>query len=71
VEELLAIDRRFQVFEEAAKILDQYYIPTRYANAFPSGSARRHFTEAQAKQALKYAKAVVEEAKRVALQGPA
>lgn len=39
-------------FIEEAKILDQYYIPTRYMNAFAEGSARAHFTEKQAKEAI-------------------
>lgn len=37
---------------EDAKILDQYYIPTRYMNAFAEGSARAHFTEKQAREAV-------------------
>lgn len=64
LEELCTIDDRFKRFEEAAKILDQYYIPTRYANAFSSGPAKRHFTEAQAKQAIEYAESMVKEARR-------
>ena len=40
-------------FLEKGKILDQYYIPTRYMNAFAEGSARSHFTERQAEEAIK------------------
>lgn len=43
LEELISIDERFKEFYEAVRILDQYYIPTRYANAFASGPAKRHF----------------------------
>ncbi len=39
-------------FIDDAKILDQYHIPTRYMNAFAEGSARAHFTEKQAKEAV-------------------
>ena len=38
--------------EEDARILDQYYIPTRYMNAFSDGSARSHFTEKQSRDAI-------------------
>lgn len=39
-------------FIEDARMLDQYYIPTRYMNAFAEGSARAHFTERQAREAV-------------------
>jgi HEPN domain-containing protein len=42
-----------------AKILDQYYIPTRYANAFPEGSAKSHFTERQAREAVSMAQRIL------------
>lgn len=42
-------------FSDEAKILDQYYIPTRYMNAFAEGSARTHFTEKQARAAVETA----------------
>lgn len=44
---------------EDAKILDQYYIPTRYTNAFPEGSAKSHFTERQAKEAVEIAERIL------------
>ena len=47
--------KEFEQFEDAAKILDQYYIPTRYANAFSSGPAMKHYTKAQAEEAIKNA----------------
>jgi HEPN domain-containing protein len=46
-------------FLEEGKILDQYYIPTRYMNAFAEGSARSHFTERQAEQAIKTAERIL------------
>jgi len=52
-------------FMEDAKILDQYYIPTRYMNAFAEGSARSHFTERQAKEAVSMAERVVRGMERI------
>ncbi|MEM2901966.1 MAG: HEPN domain-containing protein [Candidatus Bathyarchaeia archaeon] len=71
LEELTSINERFKAFQEAARILDQYYIPTRYANAFASGPAKRYFTESQAKQALEFAKSILNEAKRIVSEGEA
>ena len=36
-----------------------YYIPTRYANAFYSGPAMKHYTEAQAEEAIKYSENIL------------
>jgi len=47
--------REFERFRNEIKVMDQYYIPTRYANAFYSGSAAEHYTKGQAEEALKYA----------------
>lgn len=35
--ELISINKDFEIFQEAIRILDQYYISTRYASAFASG----------------------------------
>lgn len=37
---------------EDAKLLDLYYIPSRYPNGFPSGKPADYFTEKQAKEAI-------------------
>jgi len=50
---------------DVAKRLDQYYIPTRYANAFHSGSAMEHFTQAQAKEAVQQAERILEACKAI------
>lgn len=71
LEELIKINERFKGFQENAKILDQYYIPTRYANAFASGPAKRYFTELQAEQAISLAKSIFEEAKKIVAEGEA
>jgi HEPN domain-containing protein len=44
---------------DAARRLDKYYIPTRYPDAYPSGSSRRYYTEADAQQAVADAEKVV------------
>ena len=37
---------------ELAKLLDMYYIPSRYPNGFPSGKPADYFIERQAKEAI-------------------
>ena len=46
--------------EEAARRLDQYYVPTRYPNGLPGGTPADVFSQAQAKEALAQAKRFVE-----------
>ncbi|MEM1545304.1 MAG: HEPN domain-containing protein [Candidatus Methanomethylicia archaeon] len=41
--------------ENACRILNRYYIPTRYPNAFPSGAPVHMFNEDDAREALQYA----------------
>jgi HEPN domain-containing protein len=48
--------------EEAARRLDQSYIPTRYPDAQPAGAPFRYFTEKQAKEALELAQQFIEKA---------
>ncbi len=43
-----------------ARVLDLYYIPTRYPNGFPMGAPYEHFTQKQAKEAIEYASKVLE-----------
>lgn len=49
---------------EIAKILDLYYIPTRYPNGFPEGAPFEHFTKKQAEEAINYASEVLEFVRR-------
>jgi len=58
LEELVEYYREFDRLRDEVRILDQYYIPTRYANAFYSGSAAEHYTKKQAEEALKYAEEI-------------
>lgn len=57
-----------QDFLEKAKILDKYYIPTRYPNAHPAGPAHRHYTEKEAQEAIGLAKEVLEHCERKSLE---
>jgi len=45
--------------DEKARILDQYYITTRYPDAFPTGAPFEYFVEKQAREALEFACAFV------------
>ena len=54
-------------FEDYARILDQYYIPTRYANAFAEGPAKDKFTERQAVEAVRMAREILEWVRRYVL----
>ena len=44
---------------EAASILDQYYIPTRYPNGLPDLTPHEVFTRRQAAESLELSKAVI------------
>ena len=46
--------------EEMGKLLDQYYIPARYPDAFPEGAPQDFFTESQARQAIEFAGKILE-----------
>ena len=45
---------------DKARVLDAYYIPTRYPNAFPEGALFEHFGKLQAQEAIKYAGEILE-----------
>lgn len=51
--------------KDACRILNRYYIPTRYPNAFPSGAPIHMFNEEDAEEALKHLEKVIEYARRV------
>ncbi|MEM2739479.1 MAG: HEPN domain-containing protein [Candidatus Bathyarchaeia archaeon] len=52
-----------------AKILDQYYIPPRYPNAFSEGAPGEYYTRRQTEEALRYAEEVVGFARRIVREG--
>ena len=69
LEELAGYVREFDELRDVAKVLDQYYIPTRYANAFYRGSAMRHYTREQAERALEYAEEILRRVRQIVAQG--
>ncbi len=45
---------------DKARVLDAYYIPTRYPNGFPEGAPFEHFGRLQAEEAIRYAGEILE-----------
>jgi HEPN domain-containing protein len=45
---------------DSGKLLDQYYIPTRYPNGFESGSPKDFFTREQASDAVRRAQSIIQ-----------
>ena len=50
---------------ESGELLDRFYIPTRYPNAWPYGAPHRHYTEEDARIALEHARRIVAFARRL------
>ncbi len=44
---------------DKGRVLDNFYIPTRYPNGHPSGSPFEHYGPLQSKQALQYASEII------------
>jgi len=45
---------------DKGKVLDNFYIPTRYANGHPEGSPFEHYGPIQSGEAIRYASEIVE-----------
>jgi HEPN domain-containing protein len=45
---------------EKAKVLDNFYIPTRYANGHPEGAPFEHYGAIQSAEAIRYAGEILE-----------
>jgi len=45
---------------EKAKVLDNFYIPTRYPNSHPEGAPFEHYGPLQSEEAIRYASEVIE-----------
>lgn len=45
---------------DRAKVLDNFYIPTRYANSHPTGAPFEHYGPLQSQQAIDYAREILE-----------
>jgi HEPN domain-containing protein len=48
------------VLIEQAKVLDTFYIASRYPNSHPSGAPFEHFGEIQSDQALEFSRQIIE-----------
>ncbi len=45
---------------EKAKVLDNFYVPTRYANGHPDGAPFEHYGSIQSEEAIRYAGEILE-----------
>jgi HEPN domain-containing protein len=45
---------------EKGRVLDNFYVPTRYPNGHPSGSPFEHYGPLQSEQAIQYAREILE-----------
>jgi HEPN domain-containing protein len=45
---------------EAARVLDNFYIPTRYPNGHPQGAPFEHYGRLQSDEAIEYARSILE-----------
>ncbi|MBN2383648.1 HEPN domain-containing protein [bacterium] len=45
---------------EQARVLDNFYVPTRYPNGHPEGPPFEHYGPLQSEEALRYARAIIE-----------
>jgi len=45
---------------EKGKVLDNFYVPTRYANGHPEGAPFEHYGPLQSDEAIRYASEIVE-----------
>jgi HEPN domain-containing protein len=49
-----------EALRDGCRLLDQYYVPTRYPNALPGGVPHRSYTEAQGREALAICEGLVQ-----------
>jgi len=45
---------------EKGRVLDNFYIPTRYANSHPAGAPFEHYGPLQSGEAIQYAREILE-----------
>lgn len=53
-------ERDLDFARTTARVLDGYYIPTRYANGHDGGAPFSHYTELQSEQAIEYAGVLID-----------
>lgn len=58
IEKAMEINNKFQILKKA-KILDQYYIPTRYPNGLPDDVPHLFFVKEDAQLCVKYARKII------------
>ena len=46
--------------EDKAKVLDSFYVPTRYPNGHPEGAPHEHYGDLQSSEAIEYASEILE-----------
>ena len=46
--------------EDKAKVLDSFYVPTRYPNSHPEGAPHEHYGRLQSEEAIRYAGEIIE-----------
>lgn len=52
VDRLVSRHPDLESLRDLCRLLDQYYVPTRYPNALPGGVPHRSYTEGQAREAI-------------------
>jgi HEPN domain-containing protein len=55
-----AVEQPTETLVDYARILDKYYIPTRYPNGFDSGAPTDYYTAGEARSAIQQAEAILE-----------
>ena len=55
-----SIERPPETLVNNARVLDKYYIPTRYPNGFDSGAPTDYYTFSEAQEAVRMAEAILE-----------
>lgn len=58
------LDEGLTVLEDRARLLDRFYIPTRYPNGLPDGTPRENYTDADSENAVNAADAILAEVRR-------
>jgi HEPN domain-containing protein len=49
-----------EILLDKARVIDAFYIPTRYANGHPSGPPFEHYGKLQSDEAIRYAGEIIE-----------
>lgn len=55
-----SMEQPSEILVDYARVLDKYYIPTRYPNGFESGAPTDFYTKGEAQSAVSQAEAIIE-----------